>query len=293
MTVFANGLEISAKAQGCKVIAAFPDTCFTPPQTPATPPGVPVPYPNFGTDRDLTSGTSTVKIGNEEVSQENSSKYSKISGDEAGCAPKKGVITSKNTGKAYAQHWSMNVKAEDMGVARFGDLATTNHMSNPGNDAPIALVGAAGLGANWTSYDNEFACKQIAEQMIRNSLYRNKRAPENNGGFHGFINRKIEQLCGLHGPGTVDWQTHVDELRGARNRLEDQFREFNRRGCESQKYLSREERVAIHSIVNDSGDWAASSSLHFGRGSSICQELSRLMSAGSITQVLRRLASLL
>ena len=37
MTVFANGLEISGKAQGCKIIAAFPDVCFTPPQTPATP----------------------------------------------------------------------------------------------------------------------------------------------------------------------------------------------------------------------------------------------------------------
>ena len=100
MTVFANGLEISAKAQGCQIIAAFPDTCFTPPLTPATPPGVPLPYPNFGTDGDLTSGTGTVKIGNKEVSQENSSKYSKISGDEAGCAPKKGIITSKNMASA-------------------------------------------------------------------------------------------------------------------------------------------------------------------------------------------------
>ena len=86
MTVFANCLEISAKAQGCKIIAAFPDTCFTPPQTPATPPGVPIPYPNFGMDSDLTSGTGTVKIGGKEISQENSSYFSKISGDEAGCA---------------------------------------------------------------------------------------------------------------------------------------------------------------------------------------------------------------
>ncbi len=50
MTVFANGREISAEAQGCKVIADFPDTCFTPPENPATPPGVPVPYPDFGVE---------------------------------------------------------------------------------------------------------------------------------------------------------------------------------------------------------------------------------------------------
>ncbi|MCA0963377.1 DUF4150 domain-containing protein [Salipiger bermudensis] len=148
MTVFANSLEISAKAQGCRIIAAFPDTCFTPPQTPATPPGVPLPYPNFATDSDLTSGTGTVKIGGQEISQENSSYFSKISGDEAGCAPKKGIITSKNMGKAYAQKWSMDVKAEGKGVVRFTDLATTNHQSNTGNDAPWIIVGKPNPNAN-------------------------------------------------------------------------------------------------------------------------------------------------
>ena len=143
MTVFANGLEVSAKAQGCKVIAAFPDTCFTPPQTPATPPGVPIPYPDFGMDSDLTSGSGTVKIGGKEVSQENSSKFSKVSGDEAGCAPKKGVITSKNMGAAYAQKWSMDVKVEGKGVVRFSDLATNNHSSNPGDSPPWVLTALA------------------------------------------------------------------------------------------------------------------------------------------------------
>lgn len=141
MTVFANGLEVSSKAQGCKVIAAFPDTCFTPPQTPATPPGVPIPYPDFGTDSDVTSGSGTVKIGGKEISQENSSKYSKCTGDEAGAAPKKGIITSKNTGAVYAQKWSMDVKVEGKGVARFSDIATSNHSSNPGDSPPMALLG--------------------------------------------------------------------------------------------------------------------------------------------------------
>lgn len=145
MTVFANGLEVSAKEQGCKVIAAFPDTCFTPPQTPATPPGVPIPYPNFATDSDLESGTGTVKIKGGEVSQENSSKFSKVSGDEAGSAPKKGIITSNNKGAAYAKKWSMDVKAEGKGVVRFSDIATTNHACDPGDDAPWPIVGKPGL----------------------------------------------------------------------------------------------------------------------------------------------------
>lgn len=147
MTVFANSLEISSKAQGCKVIAAFPDTCFTPPQTPATPPGVPIPYPDFGKDPDVASGSGTVKIGGKEISQENSSKYSKCTGDEAGAAPKKGIITSKNTGAVYAQKWSMDVKVEGKGVVRFSDMATSNHSSNPGDSPPMVIVGGVNPAA--------------------------------------------------------------------------------------------------------------------------------------------------
>ena len=54
--VFANGMEISCKAADGKSICAFPDVCMTPPENPATPPGVPVPYPNTGMASDTTSG---------------------------------------------------------------------------------------------------------------------------------------------------------------------------------------------------------------------------------------------
>jgi hypothetical protein len=165
MTVFANGLEVSAKKQGCKVIAAFPDTCFTPPQTPATPPGVPIPYPNFATDSDLASGTSTVKVKGGEVSQENSSKFSKVSGDEAGSAPKKGLITSKNGGASYAIKWSMDVKAEGKGLVRFSDMATTNHASNTGNDAPWIIAAQAALGRDLTAAEKQ--CPKIGEHRLK------------------------------------------------------------------------------------------------------------------------------
>ena len=69
MTVFANALEVSCKAQANKIIAAFPDVCMTPPEAPPTPPGVPIPYPNFGMDSDTDKGTGTVKIGGKTVNQ--------------------------------------------------------------------------------------------------------------------------------------------------------------------------------------------------------------------------------
>ena len=141
MTVFANGLEVACKAQANKVIAAFPYVCFTPPQTPATPPGVPVPYPTFGMDSDTDKGTGTVKIGGETVTQKNKSYYTKCTGNEAGCAPKKNLISSVNTGKEYAHAWSGNVKADGEPVSRFSDISTNDHASPQAGGPPLPKIG--------------------------------------------------------------------------------------------------------------------------------------------------------
>lgn len=133
--VFANGLEVSGKSVKAQTIAIFPDVCFTPPQTPATPPGVPVPYPSFGMGSDTENGTGTVFIGGKTVNIKNKSDEARTSGTEAGCAPKKGLITSKNTGKKYFNSWSPDVKFEGEPVIRFSDLATHNHAS-PGSNSP-------------------------------------------------------------------------------------------------------------------------------------------------------------
>jgi Domain of unknown function (DUF4150)/GHH signature containing HNH/Endo VII superfamily nuclease toxin 2 len=134
--VYANTREISCKAAAGKAVAAFPDTCFTPPQTPATPPGVPIPYPNTGMASDTDQGSKTVQISGQEVMLKDSSCFKQSSGDEAGSAPKKGVITSKITGKVYFTAWSMDVKFEGENVVRHLDLMTHNHASAPGNTPP-------------------------------------------------------------------------------------------------------------------------------------------------------------
>ena len=136
--VFANGLEISGKAVGAKTIAAFPDVCMTPPENPATPPGVPVPYPNFAMAGDTENGTGKVLVRGKEANLKNKSDMSKTSGDEAGAAAKKGVITSKNTGKSFFKSWSPDVKFEGEPVVRMSDLTTNNHASDPGQTPPWA-----------------------------------------------------------------------------------------------------------------------------------------------------------
>jgi len=141
--VYANNMEVSCKAANGKSICAFPDVCMTPPQTPATPPGVPIPYPNTGMASDCTSGSSSVKISNQEVMLKNKSYFKRSMGDEAGCAPKKGVVTSKNMGKVYFTMWSMDVKVEGENVVRMGDLTTHNHGSCPSNTPPQAYIDEA------------------------------------------------------------------------------------------------------------------------------------------------------
>jgi len=133
--VYANGMEIACKSGAGKTICAMPDVCFTPPENPATPPGVPVPYPNTGFASDTTEGSKTVKISDKEVMLKNKSYFKKSTGDEAGAAAKKGVISSKNTGKVYFIKWSMDVKFEGENVDRHLDMTTNNHGCTAANEA--------------------------------------------------------------------------------------------------------------------------------------------------------------
>lgn len=149
--VFANGREISCKSGDGKSICEFPDVCMTPPTSPATPMGVPVPYPNTGFSRDTTKGSRTVKIDKKEVMLRNKSYYKTSTGDEAGCATpaKKGVITGTTKGKIYFISWSPDVKIEGENVVRTSDMTTHNHSSYPGNGSiPTADVEGVALAVS-------------------------------------------------------------------------------------------------------------------------------------------------
>lgn len=190
MTVYANTLEIACKAQSNKVIAAFPDVCMTPPENPATPPGIPVPYPSFGLDSDTDNGTGTVKIGGETITQKNKSYYTKTSGTEAGAAAKKGVVTSVNTGKEYAVAWSGDVKADGEPVSRFSDLSTNNHASPTGNAPPWPKIGTLKVGTSscttilakldmkvhaYKHADKECSSSQQSDHILQNACFQNSR----------------------------------------------------------------------------------------------------------------------
>ena len=163
--VYANGNEVSCKAAAGKSIAAFPDVCFTPPQTPATPPGVPIPYPNTGMASDTSSGSKTVQISGQEVMLKDSSFFKQSTGDEAGCAPKKNVITSVNKGKCYYTAWSMDVKIEGENAVRHLDLMTHNHASGPGATPPWPYTDAAAVAPGGDC--NKEPPKDYADQVAQ------------------------------------------------------------------------------------------------------------------------------
>src|SRR3954454_19580173 len=133
--VYADGMEISCKAGSGKSICAFPDVCMTPPENPATPPGIPIPYPNTGMANDTTDGSRSVQISGQEVMLKNRSYFKSSTGDEAGCAAKKGVVSSQNKGKGYFIAWSMDVKPEGENAVRHLDMTTNNHASPVANEA--------------------------------------------------------------------------------------------------------------------------------------------------------------
>ena len=158
MDVYANGMAIACKAADGKTIAAFPDVCFTPPLTPATPPGVPIPYPNTAMASDTTNGTKTVMIAGQEVMLKNISVFKTSTGDEAGCAPKKGVVTSTIKGEANFICWSMDVKFEGENIPRHLDLMGHNEQCDPANTPPWPYLDKMAFGGTGP-------CKDVAKAV--------------------------------------------------------------------------------------------------------------------------------
>ncbi|HME70682.1 MAG TPA: DUF4150 domain-containing protein, partial [Myxococcota bacterium] len=129
--VFANGHEVSAKADSNKSMGAMPDVCLSPPSPPAGP--IPIPYPNFADGSDTSDGTKTVMIAGKEVGIKDSSNYKQSKGDEA--ATKSlgmNVISHTIQGKMKHAAWSMDVKFEGENAIRQLDLTTHNHMDPSG-----------------------------------------------------------------------------------------------------------------------------------------------------------------
>jgi Domain of unknown function (DUF4150) len=155
MSVFANGREVSGKAQPNKVIAGFPSVCMSPPPPPAGP--VPIPYPMFTDASKTTKGTTTVKIKGKEVGKKNASEYKSSQGNEPATRSfGMDVVSATLSGASKHEAYSFDVTAQGAGVERFMDLTTTNH-SNP---ATAFQINTASLDVN-VLLDHDDPCKEL------------------------------------------------------------------------------------------------------------------------------------
>ena len=158
--VFANGREVSAKADDNKSIAGFPDVCLSPPSPPAGP--LPIPYPNFSNASDTDSGTNDVKIGGKKIGQKKKSNYKSSKGDEAATKTLgMGTVIHGIQGKTYHAAWSSDVKFEGENAIRQLDLTTHNHMCDPMNSGALTVDVAAMIAAGAAGED---ICKALDEK---------------------------------------------------------------------------------------------------------------------------------
>jgi hypothetical protein len=95
---------------------------------------------------DLTDGSTSVKIGGDAVCLKDKSSFKKTSGDEAGNAGTKGVVSMSNTGAVFFAAWSMDVKIEGENAVRNLDVGTHNHASQPGNGPPWPFIATMNPG---------------------------------------------------------------------------------------------------------------------------------------------------
>ena len=140
--VYANGLEVSAKVQANKSIAAMPSVCMSPPSPPAGP--VPIPYPVTALAPDTEDGTGSVQIGGKEVGKKNGSVYSSCNGNQP-ATRSFGMDVASHTleGKTKFEAYSFDVMFEKGGAERFTDLTTSNH-SNTGTATTSSVAGGTG-----------------------------------------------------------------------------------------------------------------------------------------------------
>ena len=120
---------------------AFPDVCFTPPTTVASPNGIPIPYPNIGQLQEASEVTSTVKAGGDFIVHEDS-KISNTTGDEAGSL--KGVTSGSTGGEVKFTSFSETVFADKKKIVRMFDSTTQNKENAVGvvlGGMPTVLVG--------------------------------------------------------------------------------------------------------------------------------------------------------
>lgn len=120
---------------------------------------------------------------------------------------------------------------------------------------------------------------------VKEALYRNKHM-HNKEGYHGFLNRVIEQICGAAGPGTKSWNDHLDQIQGGVNRSTKAFEAFRKQGCDPQKHFSRDERNILNRLQTQK-NFDPANIRHKGRGHKDCENFRGIRDKARLRDMMR------
>ncbi|MEZ4302597.1 MAG: PAAR-like domain-containing protein [Polyangiaceae bacterium] len=200
--VYANDRSISCKAGIGSSRAAFPDPCWTPPQTSP----VVVPYPNTAHTKDLTEGSKTVFIQGTEVAKKDVSYFATSVGDApATNSCGQGVATGVILGKAYFYSWSPDVKAEGLNVCRHLDMMGHNQASVPSNTPLFPFIERGFFSSNPCKDEEKAINRKCAEEEDKDDGPKLKKKKK-------WFNRKGKNRNQKSGP--KDWHWSDDHCDG-------------------------------------------------------------------------------
>lgn len=129
-------------------------------------------------------------------------------------------------------------------------------------------------------------CEELA-QKIKDRLHANKRAPNAGGSQnHGLFPRRLEQICGAHGPGSESWTDHADNIAGDQDDLRSLVRQFDEKDCRGHP----EDGINWGEVEEAlSPDFNPSPGQHLGRNHAMCDGVGDMMRNGQSQEAVDRL----
>ena len=167
--------------------------------------------------------------------------------------------------------------------------------------ASVAAASRAAVAGTGTPPPPDPRCDNERE-ILHEKLYRNKHDYDGEGS-HGYFRRAMEQMCGSVGPPLPGeprniWSTHLDQLRGMRNRSISASNRLNRLEdegiCAPNETFNDTDRNIIQKFRDNRGNdstsrlWNPNNLPHYGREHPFCEGWADI-ARGDMNTLLQRL----
>lgn len=176
------------------------------------------------------------------------------------------------------------------------DHAECDEDDHPLLSEAARAVEAAGAAVDAAQRATEKAAENLAKcveaaDKIKKVLFSNKRDPNSGNvqGYHGYLARLLEQICGASPPDTAGWLDHERLLDDQRKELARNMEVLNGNECLLGDHLSEEEQNMIEDIRNPNSNWHPQNTPHLGRDHFFCEDAESLVRQASGGRIVSRI----